>query len=106
MNSTLVPMMSENDFVQRARLVAVDQAGAVLGHAVRQLVRDDVQRAGKVVERLPAGVIAGGQPFPEHHGAVERRAASAAPERIQEVGVDSSSDKLPMSLRRTGCTIE
>ena len=57
-------------FVQRARLVQVNQVGRELGHAVRQLVRDDVERAREVVPRLAAERESRRQPDAVDHHAV------------------------------------
>jgi hypothetical protein len=43
-------------FVQRARLILVDQRGGVLRDAVRQFVADDVERFGEAVEQLSVAV--------------------------------------------------
>ena len=56
--------------VERSRLALVDEPRRVVGDAVGQLVRDDVERAGEVVHPLAVQGDVGGKPVAVVHDAV------------------------------------
>jgi hypothetical protein len=57
-------------FIERAGFIEINQVGRVLRHAMRQLVRDDVEGAGEIVPALTTECDVGRQSLAEHDDAV------------------------------------